>query len=399
MAMITTQRKCGKQLINLQTNKQSKNTLMSEIRNDNQNLTKKHEIADALNSHFNEVASRLVKNMPQSSRTPESYVTRPDTQFTIQNVSLTKVYKLLSTIETSKSAWHDRIPGKLLRDAAEVIAPSLTAIFNASINTGIFPEDFKIAIISPIHKAGSKTNCDNYGPISVLSSVAKIYEKLVTEQLEIYLETNHILVDQQAGFRKKHSTQTSLLNITNQWLMNMDKGLLNGVIFLDLKKAFDCVDHNILLKKMHCYGIRGHTLAWFQSYLSSRIQICKVDQTMSKTRTVKCGIPQGSNLRPLLFLLYMNDLPNCLTLSSARMFADDTNISTKGKTNAELQERINVDLENVHQWLLANKLTLNKDKTEYMIIGSRQRISNLVLTDPKIELGESVIKRFTNQKL
>jgi hypothetical protein len=113
---------------------------------------------------------------------------------------------------------------------------------------------------------------------------------------------------------------------------------------------------------------------------------------MSKTRTVKCGIPQGSNLGPLLFLLYINDLPNCLTPSSASMFADDTNISTNGKTNDELQERINVDLENVHQWLLANKLTLNKDKTEYMIIGSRQRISNLV-TDPKIELGESVIKR------
>ena len=175
-------------------------------------MTKKHEIADALNSHFNEIASRLVKNLPQSSTTPESYVTRPDTQFTIQNVPLTKVYKLLSTIKTSKSAWHDRIP---VRDAAEEIAPSLTAIFNASINTGIFPEDFKIAIISPIHKAGSKTKCDNYRPISVLSSVAKIYEKLVTEQLEIYLETNHILVEQQAGFRKNYSTQTSLLNITN----------------------------------------------------------------------------------------------------------------------------------------------------------------------------------------
>ncbi|CAB3998162.1 Hypothetical predicted protein [Paramuricea clavata] len=281
MAVITTQRKCGKQLMNLQTNSQK--PLLY------QNLTKKHEIADALNSHFNEVASRLVKNMPQSSRTPESYATRPDTQFTIQNVSLTK--------------------------------------------------------------AGSKTNCDNHRPISVLSSVAKIYEKLVTEQLEIYLETNHILVEQQAGFRKNHSTQTSPLNITNQWLMNMDK-----------------------------------------SYLSSRIQICKVDQTMSKTRTVKCGIPQGSNLGPLLFLLYINDLPNCPTSSSASMFTDDTNISTNGKTNDELQERINVDLENVHQWLLANKLTLNKDKTEYMIIGSRLRISNLV-TDPKIELGESVMKR------
>ena len=113
---------------------------------------------------------------------------------------------------------------------------------------------------------------------------------------------------------------------------------------------------------MHCYGIRGHTLAWFQSYLSSMIQICKVDQTMSKTRTVKCGIPQGSNLGPLLFLLYINDLPNCLTSSSASMFADDTNISTNGKTNDELQQRINVDLENVLQWLLENKLTLTKIK-------------------------------------
>ena len=147
---------------------------------------------------------------------PESYLTFSNSEFHIQNVSLTKVYKLLSTIKTSKSAGHDRISGKLLRDAAEEIAPTLTALFNASINTGIFPDDFKIAIISPIHKSGSKKNCDNYRPISVLSSVAKIFERLITEQLEIYLESNSILVEQQAGFRKKHYTQTSLLNITNQ---------------------------------------------------------------------------------------------------------------------------------------------------------------------------------------
>ena len=152
---------------------------------------------------------------------------------------------------------------------------------------------------------------------------------------------------------------------------------------------------------MHCYGIRGHTLAWFQSYLSSRIQICKVDQTMSKTRTVKCGIPQGYNLGPLLFLLYINDLPNCLTSSSASMFANDTNISTNGKTNDELQERINVDLENVHQWLLANKLTLSKDKTEYMIISSRQRISNFTKIELtlKLNLVNQSLNGFTNQKL
>ena len=137
--------------------------------------------------------------------------------------------------------------------------------------------------------------------------------------------------------------------------------------------------------------------AWFSSYLTNRTQICKVDQTMSNTRTVKCGIPRGSNLGPSLFLLYINDLPNCLTSSSTSMFVYDTNISTQGTTEYEIQERLNADLENVHQWLVANKLTLKKQKTECMIIGSRQRISNII-TGPKIELGGSVIKRVNKSK-
>ena len=154
--------------------------------------------------------------------------------------------------------------------------------------------------------------------------------------------------------------------------MNMDKGL-------DLKKAFDCIDHDVLVKKMYYnYRIRGLTLKLFQSYLTNRTQICKVDKTMSNTRTVKCGIPQGSNLGPLLFLLHINDLPTCLTSSSTSMFDNDTNISTQGTTEYEIHERLNVDLENVHQWLVENKLTLNKQKTEYMIIGLRQRISNII---------------------
>ena len=145
----------------------------------------------------------------------------------------------------------------------------------------------------------------------------------------------------------------------------MDKGRLNGIISLDLKKAFESVDHGIQLGKLAHFGIRRTTLNYFQSYLTNRIQMCKVDRTIYKEKIIRCGVPQGSNLGPLLFLMYINDLPNCLSRSTASMFADDTNLTTSGTSIADVQSNLNKDLEHIHQWLLPNKLTLNKEKTEY----------------------------------
>ena len=324
----------------------------------------------------------------------------PDISLAIRdnNIKLVTNKKSLGFIIDDQLKWGIHIDAQCKKISKNIaIAKSLSTIFNKSILSGSFPDDMKIAIVSPIYKSDCKSKPTNYRPVSVLSAVAKIFEKLISHQLSNYLESNKILVNQQSGFRKKHSTETSLLSVTNEWYLNMNKGYLNGVVFLDLKKAFDCVDHSILLRKLELYGIKGVELNWFKSYLSNRIQRCKIGQTISEPQKIRSGIPQGSNLGPLLFLLYINDLPNCLKYTKANMFADDTNLTTASLNKEELQRRLNSDLELMHNWLLANKLTLNKEKTEYMLIGSHQRLST-VETDPILEFGDTKIKRVNHAK-
>ena len=178
----------------------------------------------------------------------------------------------------------------------------------------------------------------------------------------------------------------------------MDQGLINGVLFLDLKKAFDTVDHNILLSKLTAYGIKGTAHKWFQSYSRKRQQIYKINKKMLDIRTITCGVPQGTNLGPLLFLLYINDLPNCLETTSATMFADDTSLSCNGLSSADIESKLNHDLEIIHTWLTANKLTLNRKKTEYMIIGSRQKLNSIGTNTTNISIAGEQIKRVESTK-
>ncbi len=253
------------------------------------------DIAETFNSHFASVGEKLAFDIPPSAVKPEVYVEPAQTIFSMRSPTVNAVFKKLQAINERKAAGLDKIPCKLLKIAAEVIAPSLTQIFDKTIRTNIFPDDWKLARVTPIFKKGKKDDMDNYRPISVISVVAKIFEKLIFEQLYEYLNNNNLIAASQSGFRPLHSTLTALMEATDKWSINIDNGLLNGVIFIDLKKAFDTIDHTILLQKLQMYGVDQNGIKFFESYLSNRSQRCCVNGELSDAVKITCGVPQGSN--------------------------------------------------------------------------------------------------------
>ncbi len=379
--------------INELLNKKPKTSEVKELDINGQLITDDDKIADAFNQYFSTIGSTLSDKITGNCTDPMNFVTPLDGSIlNFTSITLQETIGALNEIKTKKSPGLDGISIRLLKDASNIVAGPLVNIFNVSLQRAIFPNDWKLAKATPIFKEGNKADCENYRPISVISAVAKLFEKLVYLQLSSFLRLNGILVEQQSGFRHQHSTETALLSSTNEY-----RGLLSGVLFLDLKKAFDTVDHHILLSKLELYGIKGTSLKWFESYVSGRSQICSVNSKMSAVRQIKCGIPQGSNLGPILFLLYINDLPNCLETTKANLFADDTSLSCEGFSPYEIETKLNKDIENVHRWLTANKLSLNMKKSEFMIIGSRRRLASIE-NSPVLTLGGNNIKRVYQKK-
>ena len=271
-------------------------------------------------------------------------------------------------------------------------------IFNMSIDSNCFPSDWKTARVIPLFKKGQRSVLDNYWPISTLPVVGKIMERFLYNQIYDYFTRKQFLSKHQFGFRPFHSTTTTLLDCTNEWYVNMDIGLYNLVVLLDLKKAFDTVNHGILLKKLQMYGFETRAPNFMRDYLRNRTQRCQLKGLFSDRREVICGIPQGSILGPLLFLIYINDLPNCLEMTTPRMFADDTNLTAVGKTLGEAEERASVDLRNVQKWLSLNKLSLNIAKTEYILIASRHKI-NTIDIQPTVKINSQPVKRVKSTKV
>ena len=245
----------------------------------------------------------------------------------------------------------------------------------------MFPDLLKISKVNQIHKKDSKLIISNYRPISLLSNLNKIIEKLMFKRLYSFLEQYKCIYDLQFGFRTNHSTNHALISIIQRIQEAIKNNNIAIGIFIDLQKAFDTVNHFILLEKLKHYGISGISNAWFKSYLTERRQYVSIGGTDSDYTTTEHGVPQGSVLGPLLFLVYINDLHQCINNYSTFHFADDTNllyIPPKRIRNKNLVRRLNIDLKALNNWLTSNKISLNSSKTELIIFRDKKH-HNLIL--------------------
>ena len=299
-------------------------------------------------------------------------------------------------VNNTATGVHD-IPNRVLKDSVGVIASFLTEIFNCSLLSKMFPDDLKTGKVAPVFKSGDHDNLNNYRPITVLLTIARVFEKLIYQQLLSVPRQTQDSRKTAIWFSITHSTALALSQATNHWLMNIDNGSMNSVVFLDIRKAFDTIDHQILIKKLSQYGIQDDELNFFESYLENRTQCCSVNGKLSDRQKIEYGVPQGSILGLLLFIIYMNDLPLFVTNAQISMYADDTSLYNNIKSVSEIKDNLIPVFLKICDWLRSNKLSLNTIKTEFMVTGSQNKLNNTdsdpVTTPYHISIDGFAIKR------
>jgi len=317
-------------------------------------------------------------------RNIEKKIPKGDTTYTyyLNNINVNKssylsiahpyeIFDIIKSFDLNKSLGPNSIPVYLLKICNDYFSKILAKLLNLSFATGIFPDLCKFAKVIPIFKKDNPLLCNNYRPISLLPIFSKIFEKIIYSRMYNFIDKNNLLYEKQFGFRSNHSTSHALISLIESIKNCLDDKKIVGGVFIDLAKAFDTVNHEILCNKLSYYGFRGKFNDLLKSFLSDRKQYVSINGVDSEYLDINCGVPQGSTLGPLLFILYINDLNYSLKYSTASHFADDTCLLYASKNPKTLETNLNYDLKRLNQWLYANRLSLNIDKSKLLLFHSK----------------------------
>ena len=362
---------------------------------DGQQITDKIAIANSFNKFFTNIGPDLAKQIEKPKNIDyNKYLnnTYPN-DFSFKEVTNHDVEKIIDQLNPKNSCGIDNFSNNILKQLKSPLINPITIMINQSLNTGIFPDYLKIARVIPLYKKDEDYIFSNYRPISILPSISKVFERVIFNQLYDFFQENNLFYEGQFGFRSGHSTELATVDLVNNLIHDMDKGKLPLCIFLDLSKAFDTINHSILIQKLSYYGINGTPLNLMQNYLTNRKQYVDIDGTISDTTLISTGVPQGSILGPLLFIIYINDLSNASELFKYIMYADDTTLYTY--LNPKDQNCciiINKELNLLSEWLKVNELSLNVNKSKFMIFHQPNKSFNV----PEILINNILVEHVDN---
>jgi hypothetical protein len=364
---------CAKKLWNvvnqITSRKAPKSTEIDRLEENGEMVTDRGRIPTMLNEYFVGIANKLVEQMGNpTSQHPRGEIAGSTlvNMGVWDNITDTEVGTLIDELKNSSAVGPDGIKAETLKSIKEFVVKPLCYVINLTMNTGVFPASLKDSIVVPVHKGGTPLLMNNYRPISLVSQLAKVFEKAIKRRLLSYVTNKDILAANQYGFRAGMGTEDALYKLTSTVSERLDQGENVLTVFLDLRKAFDTVNHDILLKGIERQGIGGNCIALLADYLRDRTQRTRVNGEQSQVLTVEHGVPQGTVLGPLLFLLYINDLCRMDIPGQIVTFADDTSITVCGQTWIEVYEKVSECLKKVNSWLKKNLLSLNYEKTVYV---------------------------------
>ena len=386
-------RQCEKQYYNEILYKNSKNTKNTwHILNDIMNRKKcvssnpnkfvdkngkfiidKAKIANGFNDFFVNVGPTLANGIINNtnSNIHDFLNERNNNSIFLEPVVEGEVLELVKNCANKNSTDCEGFSMSVIKKIIKDVIKPFTFICNYSFSSGVFPERLKIAKVIPLFKAGDKSLFTNYRPVSLLPQFSKILEKLFSKRLNAFIEKHNILNNSQYGFRNEHSTSLALIELIEQITLASDCKKSTIGVFIDLKKAFDTINHDILLNKLQHYGIRGVAHKWLDSYIKHRKQFVSFNDVNSDFLDMVCGVPQGSILGPILFIIYINDLCNVSTVLKYVLFADDTNLFISGNDLKQLCSQLNIELDKLNVWFMVNKLSLNISKTNFILFSNK----------------------------